>query len=394
MRTRNRKPILAIVSPFIDKRHGTERCVAEQIGYLAEEFEIHVYASRIEDLPVESVVWHRVRIPPGPEVLRYSWWLLANAAARKWDRLRGLRPDVVYSPGPNCLRPDAVSVHALFTRIRQTADLLARSENRGSVSMGRRAHRWLYYRLAEAMERAVYRRKGLRVIAVSRRTESELQNLFGGDLKTTVSYHGVDERLFSPAMRQALRETARRELGLGSDSIAVLLIGNDWSVKGLATLVEAVRSIGDQRICVLAVGEEPLRRFNAELPGSTSVDLRALPRRADIEFYYAAADIYASPSLEDSFALPVLEAMACGLPVITSRAAGVSEIIHHGVDGIILDDPLNASALAKHLQRLVESAEVRRQVGDNAARTASQFTWEQNARQLRDVLAQVRDQDK
>lgn len=390
MQTRNRKPILAIVSPFIDKQHGTERCVAEQIGFLRDQFEIHVYASRIEDLPAGSVVWHRVPIPRGPEVLRYSWWLLANAAVRNWHRVRGLRHDVLYSPGANCLRPNVVSVHALFTKIRQSADIAVGKEDRGPFSLARRVHRWLYYRFAERMERAVYPREGLRLLAVSRRTESELRKLYGRELRTTLSYHGVDATLFSPATRKALRDAARRELGLGPDSIAVLLIGNDWAAKGLGALVEAVRSIGDQRISVLAVGEESLRPFSTDPPGRQRVDVRALPRRADVEFYYAAADIYASPSLEDSFALPVLEAMACGLPVITSCAAGVSEIIHNGEDGIALDDPMDVSALAKHLQHLAANEGLRRQMGESAAQTASQYTWEQNARQLRDVIAEVK----
>ena len=66
--------------------------------------------------------------------------------------------------------------------------------------------------------------------------------------------------------------------------------------------------------------------------------VRFLPPRPDVEFYYAAADAYASPTLEDSFGLPPAEAMACGLPVITSRAAGVSELIHSGEDGFVLED--------------------------------------------------------
>ena len=58
----------------------------------------------------------------------------------------------------------------------------------------------------------------------------------------------------------------------------------------------------------------------------------ALPPRKDVEFYYAAADVYAGPSLQDSYAMPPAEAMACGLPVIVSASAGVSEIVTSGKD--------------------------------------------------------------
>ena len=62
---------------------------------------------------------------------------------------------------------------------------------------------------------------------------------------------------------------------------------------------------------------------------------------------YAAADVYVSPSREDSFGLPVAEAMACGLPAITSVCAGVADYIQDGVDGFVLRDPSDAQTLSK-----------------------------------------------
>jgi UDP-glucose:(heptosyl)LPS alpha-1,3-glucosyltransferase len=110
--------------------------------------------------------------------------------------------------------------------------------------------------------------------------------------------------------------------------------------------------------------------------------VRILSPRKDVEFYYAAADAYAGPSLEDSFALPPAEAMACGLPVIVSAAAGVSEIITHGVDGLILDDPKDAAGLAVMIRRLCEEKEFRDRLGERAAETTQQYTWESNGREL------------
>jgi glycosyltransferase involved in cell wall biosynthesis len=64
-----------------------------------------------------------------------------------------------------------------------------------------------------------------------------------------------------------------------------------------------------------------------------------LPPSPNVLQFYAAADAYVGPSLEDAYGLPVLEAMACGLPVLASSRAGVSEIIDHEINGIILRDP-------------------------------------------------------
>jgi glycosyltransferase involved in cell wall biosynthesis len=114
-----------------------------------------------------------------------------------------------------------------------------------------------------------------------------------------------------------------------------------------------------------------------------------LPPRKDIEFYYAAADAYAGPSLQDAYGMPPAEAMACGLPVIVSEAAGVSEIVTNGVDGMILDDPKDASKLATMIRRLYEDQEFRDRLGVKAAETARQYTWERNGRELSAIFDEI-----
>jgi len=106
----------------------------------------------------------------------------------------------------------------------------------------------------------------------------------------------------------------------------------------------------------------------------------------DVVQFYAAADLYVGPSLEDSFALPPLEAMACGLPVITSVNNGGSQAITEGVDGFVLKDPRDSAALGQLLRRLYEQPELRQQIGENAARTASAYTWDRNAAQTMEFL--------
>ena len=93
-----------------------------------------------------------------------------------------------------------------------------------------------------------------------------------------------------------------------------------------------------------------------------------------------------SPSFEDSFALPPLEAMACGLPVITSVNNGGSQIITEGTDGFVLSDSRDSAALAKLMRRLYEQPDLRKDNGENAARTAQAYTWERNAAETWDFL--------
>ena len=83
------------------------------------------------------------------------------------------------------------------------------------------------------------------------------------------------------------------------------------------------------------------------------------------------------------FGLPPLEAMACGLPVIVSNRAGISEIVTDGVDGLVLNDPKDANSLAKMISTLCSDRGLRFNLGKAAATTARQYTWERNAARTR-----------
>ena len=109
----------------------------------------------------------------------------------------------------------------------------------------------------------------------------------------------------------------------------------------------------------------------------------------DVMQFYAAADVYAGPSLYDTFGLPVVEAMACGLPVVTSATAGSAELIADGEDGFVLRDARNQEELAGVIRRLFARGELRWQMGEKAARKARQFGWDRNAQQTHEFLQEA-----
>jgi len=386
-----RFPRLAVVSPFIDKSHGTERIVAEWISQLAETFEIHVYSQSVADLDLSKITWHRIPKLPGPHLVNFLWWFVANHLSRALDRWIGnLRYDIVFSPGPNCLDADAISVHIVFAAfLSKVRPELAFSKN-PFPAWPRLLHRRLYYRLAVALERRVYPKSQIQLILTSRRSAPELAEFYGRHEPFPLIETGIDRQVFNPTRRAALRREARRTLGLGENDFAVLLIGNDWRKKGLLTLLEAATRMPEIPIRLLVVSSESQDLHQALHRGIFSaISARVLPLRRDVEFYYAAADVYAGPSLEDTFALPVAEAMACGLPVIASAAAGVSEIITDGVDGLILSDPRDAAALEAMIRRLYENKDFRDRLGERAAETTRKYTWENNGRELVAIFQEI-----
>lgn len=382
---------IAVVSPFVDKRHGTERAVAELLERLARDYgcEIHLYAQRVAGLWLATpeskhpegsgrIVWHRVPGVPGPHLLQYLAWLIFNGAVRRWDTFRSRSPyAIVFSPGINCLHPDIVVVHALFHRLRELA--LERGDDsaaRGGIL--RRCHRRLYYLLLTRLERRIYTRPRVTLAAVSKRTAGLLKTYFERD-DVAVIPNGVDRSQFSREARLSQRSTARRQRHIQGGDCVLLLIGNDWSVKGLPVILRAMASLRDLPLRLLVVGTDaagPFQEYAAEL-GILERCLweRPTPNALDL---YAAADIYVSPSREDSFGLPVAEAMACGILVITSTQAGVAECIREGVDGLVLSDPTDSTRLAGLIRKLYERKDAP-PLPEAEAADHRLWTWAQNA---------------
>jgi len=380
------RKLIAVVSPFIDKHHGTERRVAEFVSRLADEYEFHIYAHRVEDVDLRRVVWHRIPRLRGPHLIGYLWWLAANHIWRWRDRTKGIIPDLVYSPGINCLDADAISVHILFAAFCHSMKEQLRLGRNPLPAWPRVIHRRLYYALIAALESRIYNRP-VRLAAVSKKTAADLKRLYPGSREVSVIYNGLDLECFSPRKRAALRCGARRNFYIRDDEFVLLLIGNDWKNKGVTCLLEAIAQVGDPRLRALVVGNDSpafFRSLSARLKLETAVHF--YPPRRDVETYYAAADAYVGPSLDDAFAQPPSEAMACGLPVITSRQNGGSEIITHGHDGLILEDGADAKALADMLRMLLNDPALCNRLGSAAAETTSHFTWELHAQKMRDFF--------
>ena len=386
-----RKPRVAFVSPFLDKSHGTERRVVEWVSQLADRFEIHIYSQRVGDLDSSKVTRHRISKLPGPHLANYLWWFAANQLHRAWDRrIRGLDFDIVFSPGVNCLDADSVSVHIVF------AEYLAR--NREAMRFARNSfrnwpallHRKVYYSLIAFLESRLYTRQDLSLILIARRTNEELSRFYGRQEQFPVIYVGLDHDLFNTARRLSMRQAAREKLGITGDRFVLLLIGNDWRNKGVGVIIEAMEKLGDLPVDLLLVGREEPSGYR-DLTEKQELAGRVVfcPPRSDVEFFYAAADAYVGPSLEDTFAQPPAEAMACGLPVVVSSANGTCEIITDGVDGLILQNPADWNTLASMIRSLYEDAEFRGRLGANAAETARRYTWERNGRELTAIFQEV-----
>jgi UDP-glucose:(heptosyl)LPS alpha-1,3-glucosyltransferase len=288
------------------------------------------------------------------------------------------------------LDADAVSVHIVFAEFYRQVQPQLRFRSNSMWFWPRLLHRRLYYGLIKLLEQKIYRNPRISLILIARKTSAVLQRLYGRNDNLPVVYIGLDHAKFNPEVRRRLRMKSREQLGLGDGLFVLLVIGNDWKQKGLPTLLNALQKLKDLPVCLLVAGKDdplPYRKRLREYGLEERV--RFVPSRPDVEFYYAAADAYVGPSLEDTFAQPPAEAMACGLPVITSSTNGTAEIINDGVDGLILREPTDAEDLAAKIGRLWSDAALRSRLGERAAQTAQQYTWDRNGLEMRAILQEV-----
>jgi UDP-glucose:(heptosyl)LPS alpha-1,3-glucosyltransferase len=265
-----------------------------------------------------------------------------------------------------------------------------RLKNAPLRSWPRLVHRKIYYRLIITLEGRIYTKLGLTIACVSGQVAREISRHYHRERGVKVIHNAVDNGFFDPSLRLARREISRRKLGLSDEDLVLILVGNDWKSKGLPCLLEAIGRLPDLHLKLLVVGRDDRSPFEP-LIKKAGLDRRVKfsEPSSDILGFYAASDVYVGPSLHDSFAFPPLEAMACGLPVITSSQNGGCEIITDGVDGFVLTEPRDSCKLAGLIALLYRDRDRRQRVGEAAAKTAQQYTWDENARQLEEVFRDV-----
>jgi glycosyltransferase involved in cell wall biosynthesis len=382
---------IAIVSPFIDKRHGTERRIAEWVSRLPPEYDIHIYSQRVEDLDLTRMRWHRIPRISGPHLINFLWWFAANHLWRWWDgRFRGLRHDIVYTAGTNCLNADLVSVHIVFAEFFRHVEPELKLSGHPVRFWPRLLHRRLYYRLIIFLERRIYSNMNTSLILIARKTAADLKRFYRRDDALPVVYIGLDHRIFNMESRLRNRAQVREKLGVGDDKFVLLLVGNDWKKKGLVPLIESLALLRDLPLVLVVAGKDDSVPFEARIRQlGLQGRVAFLPSRADVQWYYAAADAYVGPSLEDTFAQPPAEAMACGLPVITSATNGTAEIMTDGVDGLIIQDPADVAGLAFRIRLLYDEPLLRKRLGEQASLTAQAYTWDRNGEQIRAIFAEA-----
>jgi glycosyltransferase involved in cell wall biosynthesis len=348
---------------------GAESYSIRIVEQLAARHEIHVFAQRIEH-QWPGVTYHRVSCPfEKPRWINQLWYAWAT-----WRATRG-GFDVVHSH-ENTWHGEVQTIHVKPAR----SNLLA---GRSGWS---RAVRWLKIALSPrlitnlSLEAARFRPEPRRhVVLASEALRAQAQAAYPAAASImSVITPGVT--LPGPAPS---RGEARRLLGLPQSGPLLLFVANDYARKGLDALLAAMPHL-PERAMLMVVGKPdgiPAYQERARRLGLFE-RVHFLGAIKEIDLAYRAATALVHPTLDDTFAMVVLEAMAYGLPVVVSGPAycGIAGLLQDGKDALLLDDPRNERQLAAALTRVLGEPALAATLSAAGRRFAQAHTWEEAAR--------------
>jgi UDP-glucose:(heptosyl)LPS alpha-1,3-glucosyltransferase len=347
--------IILAIDHFNARKGGAEQSLCRILAALRERGH-HVGICAMTWQRPEGADWayHHVSTPPWPR-----WWRYWSFARRVDNLLRALAPDVVLGVR-HVARADVFLARGGL----HCETLDANRRVRPSRPWSRFRYLQPKHQVMLALERRLFLSPAApRVVSPSDMVRRQCLARFplqpGG---VVVVRTGVNLAMFEPA-NEATRMRLRERLGL-RDRVVGLFVAHNFALKGLPCLLEAWHHVDPERFQLLVAGRGRPPTMARRLPNVTF-----LGDHANVLELYQAADFLVHPTFYDPFSRVVIEALACGLPVITTRYNGAAEIMQDGREGFILDDPTHFSRLQGCLERLDDDS-LRLQMGRRARQSA------------------------
>jgi UDP-glucose:(heptosyl)LPS alpha-1,3-glucosyltransferase len=370
---------IAVISRVFSKSGGgAESYSVALVQQLAQRHDIHVFAQE-SNRPVSGVTYHRIFC-----LSRKPRWvnLLLYAVATWWRTRSGF--DVVHSH-ENTWHGQIQTIHVRPLRY----NLL---HKRTGI---RRLLRWLKVALSPRLITYVFLEgarfkpaPGRHVVATSDTLKQECEQIYpASQLQLSVVTPGTYLQ-----QDTVTRSMARRQLGLPADAPLLLFVANDYARKGLDALLQALAQLPADVQLAVAGNPAPIPRYRQKADQlGLQGRVHFLGSLNDLSLAYRAADCLAHPTLEDSFAMVVLEAMAHGLPVVVSGPAhcGISRQLQDGVQALLLQDPRDSGQLARLIAQILHQPDLADQLRRQALAFAQRHSWESAALQYETLYQQA-----
>ncbi|MFQ5443360.1 MAG: glycosyltransferase family 4 protein [Nitrospinales bacterium] len=240
-----------------------------------------------------------------------------------------------------------------------------------------------FHRLVLKYEKAIFAQGNYKkIVAISEMVKKNILKHYDipqDDI--VVFYNGVNLEKFHPRNKTQYRDPIRKQLDIPEHALLLMYTGSGFERKGLKFLLQSLEFLEKKEWRLLAVGKGNWKRYLAFAPAEAREKIICLDPVNDIEKYYAAADVFILPSIYDPFGIVSLEAQAASLPVVVSRFCGAAEIIEHGHNGLVVEDPGRPREIAEKINLLFDPS-LRQRMGEEARKLAENYPDKNFAEQI------------
>jgi len=364
---------IAFIRSEYDPYGGAEKYTQTLMDSLIERgVEVHLFARQWIASGNTRLHFHTIGGPRTPSLLRHASFVFSVRRAIRREEFNLIQSNErtlcqdVYRAGDG--------VHARWLELRAShQNFLSRLLVR--INPFHRYLQWLERRLLEQPDLKA-------VIVNSNMVRHEITSRFQiPNERIHTIYNGVDIKRFRPENRLTIGNQLRSECGLVDEIPVVLFVGSGFERKGLGHLLRGMALAGGRaQLWVVGKGNKrPYQKLAQKLGLMSQVTFWG-PHQDALRFY-AAADIFGFPTVYDPFSTAVLEALATGVPVITTAQCGTAEIISHGKEGFILSSPSATKELGGYLNDLYNPKR-RHALSINARKKAEAFPLERTIDEL------------
>lgn len=357
---------LALVFAGCHRRGGVERLVWEAARHWRHEHEVTVVAADIDETDLDGVELRRVAIS------RPTPWRFGRAARQAY-RLDEFDQVISFGVQP-------VPATILWVNSVHRAWLEASRRFPGSSRLRDPRLRYLTKRHLERLylERRYFRAPGHSlIVVVADAVGDDLVRLYGVDRRLLTTVHnGFDPAEFDPNRRARDRISARNEWHLPEHAVVLAMVANELPRKGYDVALRAIGRLREERLHLVLAGTADPSSYSELTADLGLVDrVHYVGPQSDVGKLHAASDVFVLPTKYEAFCLAIVEALASGLPVVTTTVPGAGDLITPGRNGLLLGNPDDDAELAELVRQAFDDR-VRAELAANARPSVEHLSWD------------------